>query len=422
MKKICLFCFCAGMLSGCKMQEPDWYYTDAQARELSQLTTEEFDKFAKSELIDVRPVIIPRGENLVGKNDYYMWPIATMIDDTMVVLYSRGSCHWGAQKSEADKNGGIRMIVTSSDGGKTWSKPFDLMSVGSWKKTPFCGFGGGIGSYKGVVYVALNKGIYKSCDKGKTWKLLTEKSTWDQISETLWSAGTRLTFDDTHGMVFWTTTGFSKNYIDRRDHGAYGTHMVALYSPDFGHTWKIESQALPEGLRLSEITPLQFNNKLAFFLRNGLKKTCYGQGYSDTSWFPFSFGISNIGPVGLVDTPDIQFNPKTQRIEVAGPHRTGLGDGPQGRMKANLYSMTPEELAAGKTEWRYDGTLIRYKNLMGKSDGFNLVGSVIDEARKRRFFHVWGGNGTNSAAIFQYSISLDTEKVSSYLKDFYIKK
>lgn len=278
---------------------------------------------------------------------------------------------------------------------------------------------GGIGNYKGVVYVALNKGIYKSSDKGKSWELLTKESTWNNISETLWSAGTRLTFDQTHGMVLWTTSGFSKDYIQRRDHGAYGTKMVALYSPDFGQTWKIESQDLPDGLRLSEVTPLQFNNKLAFFLRNGLKKTCYGQGYSDTGWFPFRFDISNIGPVGLVDTPDIQHNPKTGRIEVVGPHRKGSGPGPKNGMKANLYSMTPEEMAAGKTEWRYDGTLIRYKNLMGKSDGFNTVGSVIEKKRNRRFFHVWAGDGTNTAAIFQYSISLDTDKVSSYLKSYY---
>ncbi|MDA3924049.1 MAG: hypothetical protein PF904_05040 [Kiritimatiellae bacterium] len=85
------------------------------------MTNEEFNKFKESDLIDVRPVIIPRGENLIEKNDYYMWPISTMIKDTMVVLYSRGTCHWGAQKSESDKNGGIRMIVTSSNGGKTWS-------------------------------------------------------------------------------------------------------------------------------------------------------------------------------------------------------------------------------------------------------------------------------------------------------------
>ncbi|MDA3924050.1 MAG: hypothetical protein PF904_05045 [Kiritimatiellae bacterium] len=121
--------------------------------------------------------------------------------------------------------------------------------------------------------------------------------------------------------------------------------MVALYSPDFGQTWRTESQSLPDGLRLSEVTPLQFKNKLAFFLRNGLKKTCYGQGYSGTGWFPFSFGISNIGPVSLVDTPDIQYNPKTRRIEVAGPHRKGSGPGPEGGMKANLYSMTPELFA-----------------------------------------------------------------------------
>ncbi|MDA3926537.1 MAG: sialidase family protein [Kiritimatiellae bacterium] len=418
-KNCCLFLSCSGALFAGEQLHSDWYHTNAQIRTLSQLSSDEFDKFSNSALIDVEPVIAPNKENLVGANDYYMWPIATIIEDTMVVLYSRSTCHWGKEKSQNDGQGGIRMTITSSDGGLTWSKPVDVLQAGRWEKTPFKGFGGGIGSHGGIVYIALTQGIYRSADKGRTWSLLGEEPQWDQVPKTLWAPGMRLTFDDKHGLTIWTTSGFSQDYLQRRDHNAYGTHMVSVYSPDFGRTWKSESQPLPDGLRLSEVTPIQFNNKIAFFLRNGLKKTCFGQGFSETGWFPFTFAISNIGPVGIVDTPDIQYNPRTQRMEAAAPHRKGLGPGPQGQMKVNLYSMTPAEMAAGETAWRYDGTLIRYKNLFGKSDGFNVVGSVVDETRNRRFFHVWGGNGTNTAAVFQYSISLDTDKVSGYLRNFY---
>jgi hypothetical protein len=92
-----------------------------------------------------------------------------------------------------------------------------------------------------------------------------------------------------------------------------------------------------------------------------------------------------------VDTPDIQYNPLSQRYEVAAPHRFGDGPGPIGKMKVNLYSIDPSDLAEGSSIWRYDGTLIRYKDKFGISDGFNIVGSVVDLSRGVRIFHVSGG-------------------------------
>ena len=155
------------------------------------------------------------------------------------------------------------------------------------------------------------------------------------------------------------------------------------------------------------------------FLRNGLRNTRFGQGYSDTGWFPFEFALSNVGPVGLVDTPDVNYNPVTGRLEAAAPHRLGGGPGPQGKMKVNLYSIAHADLAAGSTEWRYDGTLVRYRDLFGQSDGFNVVGSVVDVEQGTKFFHVWGGDCTGRAGIYQYSVSLDTLAVSQYLTRFY---
>lgn len=36
---------------------------------------------------------------------------------------------------------------------------------------------------------------------------------------------------------------------------------------------------------------------------SGIRETHYAQGYSETGWFPFSFALSSVGPVGIVDTP-----------------------------------------------------------------------------------------------------------------------
>ncbi|MBT5876190.1 MAG: exo-alpha-sialidase [Candidatus Latescibacteria bacterium] len=402
------------------MKRPsDWYYQNTLARELSQLTEREYRKFADSELFSVTPVILPTVENIVGENDYFMWPIAAMIEGTIVVLYQRTPCHWGPDLEKSDGQGGIRMVVTSSDGGLTWTEPVDVLESGQWPSSPFAGFGGGLGVHEGVVYLALKQGVYQSKDKGLSWALVSADPVFDQVCDVLWAPGMRITFDQIHGLTIWTTSGFAEEAAVRKERGAYGTHMVAVYSPDFGVTWKSESQALPEGLRLSEVTPVDAGGTLAFFLRNGLNDTRFGQGYSGSKWFPFHFDLSNVGPVALVDTPDINYNPVTGRFEVAAPHRRGEGPGPTEKMKVNLYSIDPADLAQGSTEWRYDGTLLCYRDQFGISDGFNIVGSLIDVDRGMKHFHVWGGDCTGKAGIFQYSVSLDTPAVSQYLMRYY---
>lgn len=80
-----------------KAKDPRWFQKDSLARDLAQLTEKEFYKFACFDLLDVRPVILPMPEHVVSENDYFMWPIATMAERTMVVLYQRTPGHhvWG---------------------------------------------------------------------------------------------------------------------------------------------------------------------------------------------------------------------------------------------------------------------------------------------------------------------------------------
>lgn len=394
----------------------EWYRQDSLARGLSQLSEREIAKFTESELLELRPVVVPNTGNVVGANDYFMWPIATKVDGTLVVLYARSPCHWGKQKSQGDGNGGIRMVVTSSDGGKSWSDPVDVLRAGRWTNSPFEGFGGGLGVHKGIVYLAVNQGVYRSRDKGRSWELVSASPSFVGVPGRLWAPGMRLTFDIEHGMTIWTTAGFASV---RKEIADYGNRLCALYSRDEGKTWRYEEQVLPKGIGLSEVTPVQFSGQIAFLLRNGLRNVHYAQAYSATGWFPFRFGISNIGPVGIVDTPDIAFNPVTRRLEAAVSHRKGGGPGPTGAMKVNLYSIAQSEMAAGRTDWRFEGTLIRYRAAFGKSDGFNPVGSVIDAETGWQYLHVWGGDGTDKAAIFQVSRSLDTSAVRDYLTRFY---
>ncbi len=377
------------------------------------MTEVEYKFLSGSGMVEVLPVVLPTPDKVVGPNDYFMWPIATQVDDTLVVLYARTACHWGPDSSTNDGNGGIRMVVRSADGGATWSEPVDLLESGRWEDSPFGGFGAGLGVHQGTVYAALNQGVYCSKDKGASWRLVAEKPRFDDVPTPLWAPGMRITFDTEHGMVIWTTAGYAKV---RKTTADYGKRMCAVFSQDGGKTWRYEDQPVPPGIGLSEVTPLKFGGRMAFLLRNGIKDVRYAQGYSPTGWFPFAFDVTNIGPVGIVDTPDIIFNPVSKRFEAVVSHRRGRGPGPGGSMKLNLYSIGEKELASGHNAWRFEGTLLRYKAQFGVSDGFNPVGSVVDEAAGVQRIHVWGGDCTGTAGIFQYSRTLDTEALSRFLK------
>lgn len=119
----------------------DWYEADPMAKKLSQLLPEEIEILDSSGLLHHKPIILPKSEYVVSGNDYFDWPIATKVADTIVVLFDRRHYHGGKPKDgepQMDENSGIRMILTSSDGGRSWSDPLDVFEqAGMWETTIF---------------------------------------------------------------------------------------------------------------------------------------------------------------------------------------------------------------------------------------------------------------------------------------------
>lgn len=422
----------------------DWYQTDPLALELSQLTEDEIALQKGTDLIRFDPVAIPRPKLVVTQNDYFDWPIATRIDDTIVVLFDRRRNHLGGNRNGVQKmneDSGIRMVTISSDGGHSWSTPIDVISqAGAWPYSPFDGWGGGLGVHEGILYLALNQGVYHSQDKGKTWRLVCEEpdlidvpKPWNRpgrmysginggkVSTALWSPGMRITFDTKYGMTLWCTRGFKAQDRDGATNSDYGKFLCAVYSPDFGETWRYQEQALPKNIWINEITPLQFDGRLVFFLRSGQRYSKYAQGFSKTGWFPFDFAVTNVGPVFTMDTPDLIYNPRTQRLEATATFRNRSGLRPKRDskrpMELRLYSIDPEDLAGRDSTWRYEGTLLRYKHEWGISDGMNPVGGVVDKESGVHRIYVWAGNGNDKSGIFQLTRSLDTPALKCYLAD-----
>ena len=423
----------------------DWFHTDELARELCQITEQENNLFQNSDLIGLRPVVLPRDEYVVSGNDYFDWPIATQVDDTILVLFDRRHYHWGGdakKEPRADKNSGIRMITRSADGGRTWSAPVDVLAqAGRCTRSLFGGWGGGLGTHDGIVYLALNEGVYQSADKGRTWTLIAAEPDMSHLPDAVrpvkdldptesnyseknrsgaaqtiapfWSPGMRITFDEAHGMTVWTTRGFKPTGRDGKTNTDYGKYLCALHSPDFGRTWHLEEQKLPDGLYINEITPLQFQDRMAFFFRNGIRGTCYGQGFSSTGWFPFQFAVTEVGPVDITDTPDLIFNPVTDRLEAAATFRNHKPGKP---MELRLYSIAPDDLARGSSDWRFEGVLVRYRERFGTCDGMNPVGGIVDEQTGTHRIYIWAGDAKNRAGIFECRRSLETDKLGEFLK------
>lgn len=84
-------------------------------------------------------------------------------------------------------------------------------------------------------------------------------------------------------------------------------------------------------------------------------------------------------------------------------------------MEMQLWSIAPDEWAAGSNTWRFEGDLLRYSSAL-KSDGMNPVASVVDEEAGVQRIYIWGGIMQEESGIFEYSRSLDTPALSNYLK------
>jgi hypothetical protein len=170
----------------------------------------------------------------------------------------------------------------------------------------------------------------------------------------------------------------------------------------------------------------------------------------------FSTARTNIrgnlgGAQGSLDTADVIFNPISNRIEVLQSHRWGGGLGNTRSMLAighpggsgcsstledlycnpttgdtesepvhtlNLWSIDPDDLLDGSTDWRFDGTLLTCRGTsgIGCRDGLHPGSSVIDLQRGQQHVFVYAGwrrggldlEGTG-CSLYRISRTLDTD-------------
>ena len=401
--------------------------TDGFAEALLAASPEQLNtlrKTKKAGLLELAPVNLPT--NPKGDNDHLGWPVATMIDDTMIVVHRTMPGHNARVAGPADKDTTYATILRSTDGGKTWSEPYDIrdcMTEADRNRggfIPLChrfkfdpanrsplGYKlhlNAIGPTRdGAVIVVTDHGVFRSEDKGKTWKHLRKAFREDRHEGPFAYVGPHLIDDPKHGLLL-----FTHHTIYRFRRPVDIARELAVYrSRDRGESWEKTALKLPNWCKPAEPDVIFHDGKFTAIVRNQAPANILAQ-------MRFSFGDPEITDVTntpmktktSVDTSAICFNPVTKRYEVVQSKRED--------MSIHLWSIAPKDW--GTADWRHEARLFkRSSGFYSFADGFHTGGAVLDEERNVQHIFFYSGHPGGPAGVFRLTRTLDTPKLAAFL-------
>jgi len=370
-------------------------------------------------LIELAAVHLPTDPP--GDCNHYGWPIATMIEDTIIVMHRRIPGHnpRGAGRPHEKMSYGV--VLRSDDGGRSWSQPFDLRQAAD----PRDRLRGGIvplshrfkfdkgnqstAGYKihlhaigttrdGGVVALNNHGVFRSDDRGRSWKHFPEALRDDRFPHQIVNLGPRLLDHPRHGLLAfgnWFGTAAKPEKHDR---------LVVLRSADGGRRWRAED--FPAGFQQYEPSALLHKERVLMIARDQTT----GRDHRQLSW-PFEgppevFETTMSNP-RYVDTVDFSLNPVTGRFEVVRSQRHN--------MQLWLWSLDPADWKTGR--WRRECRLLaRGGRFYGDGDGFHPAGAVIDAARNVQHIFFYSGHANGPAGVFRLTRILDTPSLVEFLQ------
>jgi hypothetical protein len=394
----------------------------ALSEKLLGLTDEmkvQLNRAMENGLMEIAPVNLP--VHPPGDCNHYGWPIATMVDDTIVVMHRRIPGHnpRGAGGPHEEMSYGIELH--SNDGGNTWSQPYDLRDC----MKPEDRYRGGIvplshrfkfdsenkstegfkihlhaigTTLDGGVVAINNHGVFRSDDKGRTWRHFATALRDDTFPDQIINVGPRvIDHPDCGLLVFgnWFGSAAGPKKSDR---------LVVLQSRDGGEHW--EAEAHDAGCQQYEPAVLVHDGKFFFVTRN----QSTGRDHRQMTWLPGEqpeLIETNLEDPRYVDTVDLSFNPVTRRFEIVRSERH--------RMEVWLWSMDPADWKTGV--WRRECRLLaRDGKFYSTADGFHPAGAVVDERRGMQHIFVYAGHPNGPAGVYRITRTLDTPKLTSVLK------
>ncbi len=368
-------------------------------------------------LIELAPVHLPADSS--GDCNHLGWPIATMTGDTIIVMHRKIPGHKPSGAGSPDPTMSYGIVLCSSDGGSTWSEPYDLRNCmlpddrhrggivplshrAKFDKSNKSALGykvhlHSIGTTKDGAVVAINNhGVFRSEDAGVTWQHFSTALREDNFPHQIVNLGPRILNHPQHGlMVFGNWFGEANAYHK------LSNQLVALTSLDGGATWAVEEH--DAGFPQYEPAAILHNDRLLFVTRDQSEVRAHRQ----ITWLPGEEPIvqdADLKDPRLVDTVDFCFNPVTQRFEIVRSERH--------RMEMWLWSMDPGDWKTGR--WRRECRLLACKGTFyGTADGFHPAGAVIDSKRSVQHVFVYSGHPNGPAGIFRITRTLNTPHLTA---------
>lgn len=372
-------------------------------------------------LLELAPVHLPHDPP--GDCNHYGWPVATIVDETIIVMHRRIPGHRPGGSGSPHPQMSYGVVLRSTDGGTTWSTPHDLRD----SMTPADRNRGGIVplshrakfdksntsplGYKvhlhaigtasdGAVLAVNNHGVFRSEDAGATWRHFSTALREDTFDHPIINIGPRILDHPAQGILV-----FGNWFGEVNQYHKYSEQLVVLKSPNGGESWIVEEH--PVGFRQYEPAAILFDDHVRLVTRDQNEVRAHRQ----LNWKPGQapdVTNTNLRDPRLVDTVDLSVNPVTQRLELVRSERH--------HMEMWLWSMDPQDWGTG--QWRRECRLFqRQGKFYSDADGFHPAAAVTDPDRGVQHIFFYSGHPNGPAGVFRLTRTLNTPKLAAVLNE-----
>jgi len=375
--------------------DPDMAFSPYIAGRYLRIIEDENKMYAtNTDLLSMKGVIIPEGDDFVPGNFSFGYPVAAINNSTIIISTQRKLVAGQVD----DHSGSGQFFIKSDNYGEDWGGITELQEL-----QPYGYEIGGlscIGTYNGK-FIQKAFGTLISDDNGNNWSSYARA--FKYISQDDWSMyglnSPQMLDHPEFGLIFFTGTTSSQ------DTGS------VFVSTDGGESWVDDFVSYSGVDEVSCMTPsvmILDDGNILMVSSDGDNMVQYfyefqnGDTYSD-----IVFEVAVIENIfnSTNDFAELILNPVNGRIEMLEGSALIL----------NLWSIAVNEIDQGDVRWTKECTLLERQTGLAP---MHPAGSVVDLTNEvQRIFVYIGGEYPDRNCIFQIIRSLDTETLSPWIND-----